>query len=505
MAQEPGGTAITGLFVDVSHLHHDSKSNGDTWDYIWADDDNIYSFGCDGAGYGAKGRNVNFNKLTGNQWDILQGSSVNTMDDFGRDCQKWPDGATWKVTGGDCIDGVIYAFIAGNWYGCDPAFGGKARDTHLRQTSNNMSLIKSTDHGVTWVRPMKEEYDHPMWTNPKFSTAFFFKFGQNGGSTTQDAQDKYVYAISNNGYWNCGSAFYLGRVSRSKIGDLNVADWEYLSDGSWTSDLDKATPVPGFPNGEMKCTCGSPIWLAGLKKYVTVTWYDPGNTTKWHYPVDVYFAFYQADHPWGPWSYIGQKSADEFIGDPRDRIHRWYGPSLSAKFITNNPDRSVSAILTFSGQTWENKPDSLYKNNSCPVTFYVKPSPRYVALYNDTDAKYSDGWVRSENRGMGDIHDDVHSTAKQGSSCDFTFTGEGIEIISEKYHDMGDVEVLLDGVSQGTFHLYQDPMPRLYQIPFYRNMSLTPGQHTVRVVNQAPDGTFCLIDAFKVYRSRNDP
>jgi hypothetical protein len=33
----------------------------------------------------------------------------------------------------------------------------------------------------------------------------------------------------------------------------------------------------------------------------------------------VRFAFYQADHPWEPWSYIGQKSGGEFIGDKKTK------------------------------------------------------------------------------------------------------------------------------------------------------------------------------------------
>jgi hypothetical protein len=64
---------------------------------------------------------------------------------------------------------------------------------------------------------------------------------------------------------------------------------------------------------------------------------------------------------------------------------------------------------------------------------------------------------------------------------------------------MGEVEVILDGVSQGSFSLYQDPMPRLYQIPFYRNLKLHPGQHTIQFVNRAPDGQICVIDGFRIY------
>lgn len=511
------GRSITGVFVDVSRIRHDAKSWGDTWDHLWADDDHLYTFGCDGGGYGTNNNNLNFNKLTGPAWDQLVGSPVNAMSEYGgngayladgstqlvdRDWKKpmIPRGPNWKVTGADCVDGVFYAFVAQNWYGNQNAYGGTALDPYLRQTVNNMSLIKSADKGLTWTRPMAANAEKPMWTDKRFSTAFFFKFGRNGGNTRQDEQDKFVYAISNDGYWNCGSAFYLGRVARAKIGNLNAADWQYYCDGKWTNELSAATPVPGLPNGQNKCTMGSPVWLPSLQRYVTVTWFDPCTTTKWHYPDDVTFAFYQAEHPWGPWSFVGKKSAMEFIGNPGpNRVSRWYGPTLSPKFITANSAGSVTVILLFSGQTWENKPDSLYKNNSCPVTFYTRPLPRLRESINDTAARYSDGWRYEPKRGVGDYQDDVHATAKTGSYCDLEFTGEGIEILSEKFHDMGEVEVVLDGQSQGRFNLYQDPMPRLYQIPFYRKMDLAKGRHTVRVINRAPDGVVCIVDGFKVY------
>ncbi len=494
---------ITGVFFDLARLNHDATSNGDTWDHMWAEDDMVYTFNCDGRGYaprGTSGRNVSFNKLAGNAWNALTGSSVNLMN-YGNGSAKAPNASNWKVTGGDSIDGVLYAFIANNWYGSQNAFGGDSLDPHMRQSVSNMSLIKSIDKGVTWVRDAQTNYDQPMWTSRKFSTGFFVKYGQNGGRTKQDDQDRFVYAISNDGFWNCGSNFYLGRVARTKIGDQNANDWEYLSAGSWSRRLNDATPVPGFPNGQMKCTSGSPIWLASLRKYVTVTWFDPGTTLKWHYPENVTFAFYQADHSWGPWSWIGEQSACDFIGDRKLRIHRWYGPSLSPKFITVNSDGSVTAILTFSGQTWEDEPDGLYKNNSLPVTFYTAPQLKVVRCVNDSEAKYSPGWMVRKDELIGDLRNDVHITTTQGAYADFQFTGRGIEILSEKSSELGDVEVLLDGASEGVFHLYQDPMPRLYTIPFYRHMALRNGLHTVRIVNKAPTGTACILDGYRVYGS----
>ena len=179
------GPAITGVYVDAAHIRHDAQSNGDTWDHIWADDDAIYSFNCDGRGYGKRPRNAGFNKLTGTRWNTLSGSPVNEMD-YGKANQKWPNGSNWKVTGADSIDGVLYAFVANNWYGNQNAFGGSALDPNIRQSVNNMSLIKSTGKGLTWTRDAQANYDHAMWTNRKFSTAFFVKYGQNGGRTTAE-------------------------------------------------------------------------------------------------------------------------------------------------------------------------------------------------------------------------------------------------------------------------------------------------------------------------------
>jgi len=87
--------------VDVSRIRH--VSNGDTWDYIWADDDTIYSFNCNGRGYGKDRCNVGFGKLTGAPWDGLSGIHVNAMD-YGTSGEKRPNGSNWKVTGANSID-----------------------------------------------------------------------------------------------------------------------------------------------------------------------------------------------------------------------------------------------------------------------------------------------------------------------------------------------------------------------------------------------------------------
>jgi hypothetical protein len=45
--------------------------------------------------------------------------------DYGKTSEAAPNGSNWKTTGADSIGGVLYAFVANNWYGRQNAFGGE--------------------------------------------------------------------------------------------------------------------------------------------------------------------------------------------------------------------------------------------------------------------------------------------------------------------------------------------------------------------------------------------
>ena len=232
---------IVAVVPELNQLQKWNDMCGDTADPFWADDDNLYHFTCDGRGFGKDRRNLCLNKLTGADLLSLKGELVSAMD-FGKADETGPDGATWKIAGQECIDGVFYGFVARNVY------GNKSKDPLMRQTSFNASLIKSTDRGLTWTRSTKENYDKPMWPGTRFGAPSFIHYGKNGGNVTRDDADKFVYAISNNGFWNGGDDFILGRVRRAVLPKLNAADWTYYAgNDSWTSDLAKAKPILSQP------------------------------------------------------------------------------------------------------------------------------------------------------------------------------------------------------------------------------------------------------------------
>ncbi len=146
-AQHPEGPAgragapITEVFPDLAGIHKWDDSNGDSWDPFWADDGELYTFNCDGRGFGTAQRNLAFHKLSGTSIPALAGSLVNPMDEYGKANQKEGDNATWKACGQECIDSVFYAFVSRNVY------GKESGDPEMRQTAFNSSLIKSTARG----------------------------------------------------------------------------------------------------------------------------------------------------------------------------------------------------------------------------------------------------------------------------------------------------------------------------------------------------------------------
>ena len=201
------GTPITAVVADLHHLQKWNDGNGDTADLFWADDDQLYHFNCDGRGFGRQPRNLCLNKLSGPDLEHLKGALVNAMDEYGKaGAAAGSDGSNWKICGQECIDGVFYGFVARNQY------GDKSKDALLRQTSTDSSLIKSTDHGLTWRRGAKENYAAPMWPGRRFGAPGFVHYGRDGGAVAWDQADQYVYAVSNNGFWNGGDDLILARV-----------------------------------------------------------------------------------------------------------------------------------------------------------------------------------------------------------------------------------------------------------------------------------------------------
>jgi hypothetical protein len=333
---------------------------GDSWDPAWAQDDDLYSAVNDGPGFGTLKRNIGFNRISGNDPLTLTGHLQNIMDEYGEmNAPIASDGRNWKSGGSISIDGMLYMSVGMDRY-VDAGYGG-------RQTRINSSIIKSSDHGLLWSRPMKENLDSPMFPGMRFATPFFIHFGKEYAAATVDNADRYVYATSNNGFWDNGDNYIVGRVSRSKISALNAADWTFykggdgMQDSSWTKDMNKAAVIIDAPG---QCGEAGATYLPALKRYVMASWYYPVGNGHAGKIEATEFAFYESPKPWGPWNRIKSIPIQP---------QGWYIPRVLAKF-QSRAGQDLQAFIAVAGD-WRNP--VYYRYTMVPVRFVTLRLPAH--------------------------------------------------------------------------------------------------------------------------------
>jgi hypothetical protein len=121
------------------------------------------------------------------------------------------------------------------------------------------------------------------------------------------------------------------------------------------------------------------------------------------------------------------------------------------------------------------------------------------AVVNDNDPTISyvgSSWRSDTGRNVTDYNQDVHFTTNVGDYFSYTFTGTGIQYITENDTDMGNVQIYLDGVSQGTYNCYASG-GKVTQQPVFTSLGLTHGSHTIKV--QMVSGAYCILDCLRVY------
>ncbi|MFI5386580.1 MAG: hypothetical protein ACHQ50_10720 [Fimbriimonadales bacterium] len=301
---------------------------GDTWVGAWGEDGELYAPSNDTFGFNAAGNsNIAINLIIGDDLLSLAGETVNTMADYGVSSQEGPDGCNWKSGGCCSIDGVLYWVVSRHKY------GETSGDSFRRQTARNASIIKSADRGKTWTRPAKDNYDHPMFPGSRFAAPFFIDYGKNQGARVDQA-DRYVYALSNNGFWDNGDNIILGRVPKADLGKLNSSDWEYYTGGdgmlaaNWTGDSSRAALILDQPG---HLGMAGATYLPAFHCYLMIGWYYPKGGGKMPGASrETVWDFYQSPKPWGPWTRF---ASHHFA--PQG----YYCPSVCLKFSANHGKR----------------------------------------------------------------------------------------------------------------------------------------------------------------------
>ncbi|WP_236334058.1 X2-like carbohydrate binding domain-containing protein [Paenibacillus auburnensis] len=118
---------------------------------------------------------------------------------------------------------------------------------------------------------------------------------------------------------------------------------------------------------------------------------------------------------------------------------------------------------------------------------------------NDSDSRiqyHGSSWNTQSGRPTGDYKSDVHYTEHNGDYFEYTFTGTGIDLITEKDSSQGDIEIYLDDdVTPETVSTYTSG-DREVQQAVYSISGLPSGEHTLKVAKAS--GSYMLLDALKV-------
>jgi hypothetical protein len=474
---------------------------GDTWDPAWADDGVLYFGGNDGSGWNkACSSNMFFNRAAGDDYLNLDGETINCLEDYGGWAKRGPDGCTWKTGGTLSLNGVLYYSIARHMYGTDSG------DPYRRQRANRASIIKSEDHGLTWTRSAEENYDHPMFPDGRFATPYFIHYGQDGHTHDVDGSDRYVYAISNNGFWCNGDNYILGRVAKDKISDLDPGDWQFFAGGDgetdqrWTPDCHQAALIIDNPR---KCGETGATYIPALGRYILVAWYYPGDPT--NETEESRFIFYEAPKPWGPWTQV-----HEYVSNPEG----WYCPRLLSKWQSDGSGE-VRAVIATGGDYYEmgkfyffTVVDVALKAGGQYPPEPAKPQP-VVIVNTDTGPnlnqfQYFGAWQLLTDRHHAHFYSE-HASDQAGDYFTFTFEGTRVCWRASKENNMGIAAVSLDGGDEVLVDQWTYSVVPQYRRLLFDSGQLTPGRHTLKVrvtgeQNSHSKGCFVLNNLMEVYR-----
>jgi hypothetical protein len=363
-----------------------SNVTDDTFYNTVSSDGSILSTANDSTGVNdsctARGSDIAIMKMRGPDAAHLSVSTVNCMTSYGpKGGGKSPDGCSWKTGGITRIGHTIYLAVARQLHGC--SIGQQANGL---QPSRDASIIKSTDGGRTWTNSWgvtSADGAAPAWLSRRhryqatfpasFSAPFFIQYGP-GNTQTVDGGDRYLYAVSTDGYAYNGNYLHLARVPLNRV--QRARSWQYYHGAvggaghNWTSSAVGATRVL-----HARHALSQPAiqYVPALKRYVMLTFSftrarpDFPNRAETPYTA---FHFYTAPKPWGPWTKVfehtGQRSlwctaspcgltqqpgaTPLNLGAPDDWLGL-YDTALVQKFVFTRP---LSQQAIFSCGDWKN-------------------------------------------------------------------------------------------------------------------------------------------------------
>jgi hypothetical protein len=314
----PKSKVIRGFeWLGPSVPYPETNKRGDTFPITWASDDNLYTSACDPE-WPDKGSGFDFECLSGSAPNFTL-TRPNAMPNF-----SGSGGAGLKSSGLISVGGTLYLAIQNVTGPGDHS--GLPKDIYNAYADYghgyDAHVIASSDFGLTWTVSSPKQIQTPMFPGRTFASSAFVNFGKDNAG----ALDKFVYAISGEG-WDNGVHCRLGRVPHDQI--LNLASWQWVSamnNGAptWSSVMSQAVPVLTHPGylGYVDM-----VYIAPLKRYLLLAW---SNKVKADPDTGSELIIYDSPEPWGPFTLVYHEDPWESISlnpyNPRLPL-KWFNPA----------------------------------------------------------------------------------------------------------------------------------------------------------------------------------
>lgn len=172
------------------------------------------------------------------------------------------------------------------------------------------------------------------------------------------------------------------------------------------------------------------------------------------------------------------------------------GKKFSAATILKN-GHAVTLSQTASGVTLTLGASDSWDSLDTVIKLTVSGYDGFSSV-NDTASGivYNGTWTYSSGRNVGDYANDLHATTTNGNYFQYTFTGTGVEYISSKDFNYGDVDIYIDNVLKTTVSALDSTGYKPQQV-LYGIYGLASGSHTIKAVKKT--GTYMQLDKIKVY------
>lgn len=196
-------------------------------------------------------------------------------------------------------------------------------------------------------------------------------------------------------------------------------------------------------------------------------------------------------NPWGTQQVRVRRASDNAVLVTTSAAEFEFATSANTVYVVERTAKPLSgyAHVRLSGSP--NQGAKSLRDTASTLGLNAQTDP----MVNNTAGSYDSNWHLTTGRGYGDYNDDTHHSTVSGAAAQYTFTGTGIQYLSERNGDMGPVDVYMDGAFQATVNLYAAGARQVQQVVWERS-GLPRGQHTIRIVNRST--SVGMIDAFRI-------